>query len=347
MIVVHIGLKKAGSSTLQHFLHDNELALRAAASVDYPQVGRLQRIAHHNLASEIQERNLFDSSYGTISELSDYWRDSGHRTMILSSEMFEDAAVAQIKRMRDVLGKAKKAEEFRIVLILRDLTDLMRSSYAQKIKYGTRKYDFDAFFSERIKEERVHYYKTAKRWADVFGWESMRVRVLDKQHLVDGNLVSEFLNLCGIDVDEIGSGLSAGENVSNIAPGWKVVEALRALFDERYKAYTACAFGRIERTHRRKAANRAIIVGDKYGWNADKGQYLTTYQAQRCLDIYRNNVEALNTHLSNQLPFPADLSSRGFRERRFLPDVSAIEARELDRFYGDLQSELVRSRKDA
>jgi hypothetical protein len=261
--------------------------------------------------------------------------------------MFEDAAVEQITRMRDVLGKAKDAEEFRIVLILRDLLDLMRSSYAQKIKYGTRKYDFDAFFSERIKEERVHYYETAKRWANVFGWESMHVRVLDKEHLSDGNLVSEFLMLCGIDADQIDVDRIAAETVSNIAPGWKVVEALRALFDERYKAHTERIFGRMRKTDRKKAGKRAIIVGDKYGWNADKGQYLTSSQAQLCLDIYRNNVEALNSHLSRQLPFPADLSSRRFQERQFLPDVTQIEARELGQFYGDLHSELVRKRKES
>ena len=51
MIVIHIGLKKSGSSSIQAFLKANEDALQGL-SVDYPPTGRAAR-AHHNLALDI------------------------------------------------------------------------------------------------------------------------------------------------------------------------------------------------------------------------------------------------------------------------------------------------------
>ena len=88
MIVIHIGLRKAGSTSIQSFLSANEDSLRRMA-IDYPRVGRLERLTHSNIAWEILGRRKFDPSYGTLSQLADYWREASSRMMIISSEMFE------------------------------------------------------------------------------------------------------------------------------------------------------------------------------------------------------------------------------------------------------------------
>lgn len=80
--------------------------------------------------------------------------------MILSSEMFEECETAEAARLKDTLRRGR--ETFRIVLVVRDLIELMPSSYAQKVKYGNNTYDFDTFFGERIRHRRVNYYETAK-----------------------------------------------------------------------------------------------------------------------------------------------------------------------------------------
>ena len=196
VIVVHIGLKKSGSASIQSFLSANEDSLRGLG-VDYPRLGRSKRKAHHQFANEIQGRRKFDAGAGTLSQLGDYWRGTSGRVMILSSEMFEECETAEAARLRDILGRGQDA--FRIVLVLRDLVELMPSSYAQKVKYGLKTYNFDSFFNERIGHRRVNYFETASRWAEAFGWESMQIRLLDPRYLLNGDLIDDFMNLIGLE----------------------------------------------------------------------------------------------------------------------------------------------------
>ena len=40
---------------------------------------------------------------------------------------------------------------------------------------------------------RVHYFDTVRRWADAFGWEYLRVRVLDPAYLLNRDLIDDLL----------------------------------------------------------------------------------------------------------------------------------------------------------
>ena len=54
-VYVHIGLHKTGTTTLQHFLNDNEKEL-LTKDVLYPNAGKPKKVfdyAHHNLAWQI------------------------------------------------------------------------------------------------------------------------------------------------------------------------------------------------------------------------------------------------------------------------------------------------------
>ena len=201
MIVLHIGLRKAGSTTIQHFLNDNEEAL-VGMGIEYPRIGRKMRVDHNNLVNELRERQSFDPKYGSLSELQTFWRSSPSNTLIISGETFEACTHAQCLRLKRILDRG--GEEFRIVLVLRDLLDLMISSYAQKIKFGENTYDFDTFYQDRMNMPRVNYARTARIWAKIYGWDSLRIRLLDRQHLLNGDLLeqgSRFLSHQGTSGD--------------------------------------------------------------------------------------------------------------------------------------------------
>ena len=121
MIVIHIGLRKSGSTTLQNFLSANEEALRRIG-VEYPRLGRSGRLtqtAHRNLQCELRGRAaIFDPALGTIDDVARYWRDAQAHTLILSCEGFEECATREAERLKSL---ARGDEEFRIVLIVRDL----------------------------------------------------------------------------------------------------------------------------------------------------------------------------------------------------------------------------------
>lgn len=348
MIVLHIGLKKSGSASIQSFLCANEDALRAL-SVDYPKIGRLGRKDHHNFASELRGRQNYDEKYGKIEDLVNHVRSSDFSTTIVSSEMFEGLRFDEIGALKNSLVKAGRP--IIILLVLRDLVDLLQSSYAQKIKHGRNTYDFDSFFELRMREGRVDYFDTAKNWADVFGWENLRVRLLDSRHLVNGDLIEDFLVAAGVDtLNPTIHGLPR-VGVVNSANGWKVLEAIRALYGDRHgldRRHPLAAFiAGSRRKFDQKLMDRAAMeVGDQCGWGTDKGAYLTRAQAQEALDLYLASIAELNTRLSQTVPPPPDLDERNFVERTFMPDVSHIPPEELRGFYDQLGGWFARHEDD-
>ncbi len=351
MLVTHIGLPKSGSATIQTFFSGNEVALRAL-SIDYVPVGRVlqskpdkdPRQAHHNFANELKDRQrLFNPSRGSVLDLASYAGGKRYGTMVVSSEMFENCSVEQVQRYRDSLSIA--AQQCLIVMIVRDFVNTVPSSYAQKIRCGINVYDFDEFFERRIAEERANYFRTAEKWAHNFGWENVRVRLLDSAHLINGDLIDDFLTTIGVDAgDPRIRSLPRRERV-NEASGWKTLEATRALFSGRHglddhhplSVYVTDRTPGGDGAGPRRAAGKrfekfAVEVADLWGWK-DKGRYLTRPQAQRCLDIYNESLRQLNERLAGKLPPALDLDARGFVEREFLPDASHIPPDELRAFY--------------
>jgi hypothetical protein len=336
MIVIHVGLKKAGSTSIQVFLSDNEEILQKR-SVEYPKIGR-RGPAHHEIVGDIKRR----PGIPVLQELSAHWTKSPHATMVLSSEMFEDANARQITALRKLLLNSNKNDDFRIVIIVRDLIDLMPSSYAQRTKFGGITQDFDVFFEERMKTRRINYFQTAKRWADVFGWGSIRVRVLDRRYLLNANLLDDFMDICGIRLmeDEVPMKRPL---TCNTSPGWKTVEAVRALFGGRHGLPAEHGLAMAVKD-KDILGLLCIHVGNKLGWNDDRGSYLTRDHAQRCFETYLRNVEAFNKQLLTPIPQPLDLEARGFRPREFLPDATCIPAADLRAFYEEVET-LRKSRK--
>ena len=83
MIVIHIGLAKAGSSRLQTVLSRLEPEL-AEHDVYYPQIGRAG-VAHHPLARPLAEgARSAQELWGELREFA-----TPDRTVVISSESFE------------------------------------------------------------------------------------------------------------------------------------------------------------------------------------------------------------------------------------------------------------------
>jgi hypothetical protein len=317
--------------------------------LDYPKIGRRSRIAHHNLAYEIKGSKKFRPKAGTLFECAQRWGRSRYRAMILSSEMFEEAEITEIHEAKRRLADARAHEEFRIYIVIRDLVDLMPSSYAQKVRYGFHNHTFDEFFDTRMQTRRVHYFETIQRWGNTFGWETLRVRPLDPSCLVNGDLLDDLLAVCGITAEADKLRLTR-TGIQNTAPDWRVLEAMRALSTGRHglpDSHPLC------RKFAKKRGNKefglrlggcAQRAGALRNWHADRGRYLTRAQAQLCYEAYRNSVARLNEKLIDMLPAPASLDDRRFVERQRMPDVSLIPANELRCFYDDLWELLERKK---
>ena len=332
MIVLHIGLRKSGSTSIQTFLAGNVDALKAM-SIDYPLVGRMDRAAHANFANELLGRDRFRPELGALADLVEHRRRAPVETMVVSTEMFEALPHDAVIGLKDILSGL--GEPVRIILIVRDLVPLMPSSYAEKVRYGHKKYDFDRFFEQRRASERVDYYATAKRWADVFGSDSLKTIALGPR------LIEDFVAAAGLPMQAVALPLPG---VVNFASGWRVLEAMRSFHKGAHRLPVdhpinrlAAACAGLDRVsahpHHVRLETAARSVGDAMGWMADRGAYLTTEQAQWCAKTYDDAVLAMNDHLGCELPLKAGLASRDFVAREFLPNASMIPAADLRAFY--------------
>ncbi len=336
MIVIHIGLPKSGSTSIQTFLAANDGALRRL-SIDYPRVGRGARKQHLNIAHELKGiTDKSEADFGGLAELARHICNSKYDLTIFSSEIFETAPAKGIQELKRKLDRSNEA--FRVVLVIRELLHLIPSSYAQKVRHGVNTFDFDRFFDLRIKELRISYFQTARRWADVFGWENLRVRLLDSRHLLNGDLIDDFLDVAGIDpsVPRIRSLPRRGP--SNEASDWRVLEAMRGFFAQPSILDEQHALSRVFRRSDRKFDRRCIELaardaGDAMGWTSDKGRYLDQSQARRCVDIYAEAICNLNKFLPRPLPDPLGLEEAGFVNREFLPELARIDEGERRTFF--------------
>ena len=216
---------------------------------------------------------------------------------------------------------------------------MIPSTYSQNVRNGKNTLDFDAFFERRMRKDRVNFFATAQPWAEAFGWESLAIRVLDPRHLAGGDLIDDFLTVLGLDPESDTARSLERPGIPNPSPGWRVREAVRALYADRHglvEDHALAAPTRHGIDQRKFVGELAREVGERWGWNADRGRYFTRPQAQRCVEVYAGAVEALNARLKQPLPAALDLDARGFIERAFLPDACRIPPAELRSFYDEM-----------
>jgi hypothetical protein len=335
MIFIHIGLPKAGSTTIQEFMSANETALREL-SVDYPPVGRLKG-AHHNIANELRGRaEQFNPDAGRVSDLVTYLRETSYKTTVLSSENLWLNKVEVIKSFAARL--ADVGNPIRIIMVIRNSVDFAPSTYAKKVRHAGYTCDFDTYLNRRLGRDGFNVFGAASRWADVFGWDALIVRALDSAMLVDGDLISDFLTQVGLDPQAPAVRDLPRQPRANVAAGWRTLEATRALFAGHSGLDVDHPLRRLitddmPLSRKARISNAGAVVGGELGWNLDKGRYLTLEQAQNLHGVYIGVLEALNERLPTKFSTPASLEASGFVAREFLPDASHIPAAELKGFY--------------
>ena len=336
MIVIHIGFPKAGSTTIQSYLDLNEKALRAS-SIDFPTAGRARR-AHHKIAHELSGRaDKVNRDVGRVSDLANHIASSSFNTTILSSECFTPFTSPMIYRVAQALSEIDQV--FRIVQVIRPLVDLAASSYAQRTRFGGLTYDFDQFFELLLSRDKFNALEVASRWAEVFGWDALRVRALDPPQLINGDLIDDFLVAADLDPDEPVLRALPRPPRANESTGWKALEAIRALFSGHsglaasHPLVQRVVLAGDKRSHRRRIGAAAEDVAAENGWAQERGRYLTRPQAERLNEDYAAAIVRLNERLVVKLRAPLDLEARGFVERPFLPSVKEIAPEELRLFY--------------
>ena len=181
-VFVHIGTNKTGTSSIQHLLATNRDVL-IDNNVCYPRLLG-DEAAHHQLYLWLSQSKKHKK------ELQHFLREiKPFGKVILSSEALCDL------RDPNSLKSLLKDWDVKIIMYLRDPVRYSLSWWQQDIQMGKRFEDPASYL--RVKKRS--YLELVRRWENVFGRSNLRIRVYDREHLPQGDIVRDFKELTEID----------------------------------------------------------------------------------------------------------------------------------------------------
>ena len=225
-VILHIGLPKAGSTSLQSFLHDRRDELQAQ-DVYYPLTGQVEwEHAHHKLVFALAEnahqavsgrerKALFDDLTAEIDQC-------GCSTVVLSSELFltRQGIVGASEEFRQLL----EGRQLRVVCVLRSQETFLESLYRQFVFDQEKRFAGppEAFLEDHSKVGDYHLFLST--WADFAGRDNL-VPIIYEQALHAGGLINVFCRLLGVDTDHLAPG--DGEVWQRVGDSALVIEIMK------------------------------------------------------------------------------------------------------------------------
>lgn len=234
-LVLHVGMTKTGTSTIQQHMARAGAELRAEGLL-YPEAGRLPgKTSHHGFcyaAIDPEARGLVRDRPG-VSDLPSFARlcaaiegemaAASPRATVLSCEMFWTPAVFPVRALERVRD-AFPACDIRILAYLRSVSSHAVSGYAQRIK-GPQK--FGGSFAEHLRHQDSRgVWRQADRLAEfqqVFGADAVLACWYDEVKTDIWAPIARALEAPHLD-RIVGYERRASANVT---PDWDVLERMR------------------------------------------------------------------------------------------------------------------------
>jgi hypothetical protein len=225
--ILHIGTEKTGTTTLQAFLGINREALLEQGYFvprslsPHPPLANHERLTTFALREEKVNDDLrvaagvkdaaqvVQHRAEVVAELKAEIAsfDASDTTLLLTNEHCQSRLVEvdEVGTLRSMLSEF--ANNFQIVVYLRPQHELATSLYDQALKAGYFDIDIIPFTDPKtmlwISRNFFQYDDLTKRWSEVFGRQSMTVRLFQREHLRDKNIVSDFAQLVGISLSNL------------------------------------------------------------------------------------------------------------------------------------------------
>lgn len=224
-LYLHIGARKTGTTSVQHFLADHRQWLREQGYL-YP---TSQFKEHHPLARSILNDmadyhpatwHPYKGDHETLwKHLRDEIDSSNCPVVVVSTEHFCDFATGACRPYANTmirwLAKQLKGLDVRVVCYLRPLGDYTKSIYKHLTKEAKNSSTLAEFLENQIKHQSIHVAPTnfLDLFASQFGSENMILRSYDRDQLVRGNSIDDFLDVVGLPPHSQ-SGGTQGKNPS-------------------------------------------------------------------------------------------------------------------------------------
>ena len=214
-VYLHIGLPKTGTTALQHFLYNNDKALKEHDicfpdfGLRYPGVGTRKNgrflIVPGKDANGNPDYSVPAAEYGpTLDKIADLSKTYGRIFLT-------DEGIWNISRKRSDFWPKLKADladrglDLKIIIYLRRQDSFIESLYAQKIKETKNSYTFFEFLeSEHVSNWPLDYASGLDVLSAVVGKENLIIRLYEKTQYqgAEHTLFSDFLDIFGLSLSD-------------------------------------------------------------------------------------------------------------------------------------------------
>lgn len=191
-LIIHAGLPKTGSTSLQNSLVKNSNLLEKN-NYFYPIIDKKES-SHHLIVFSFKSNTLTDTNQKQIHE---YLSSINVEKLILSSELFLYLLPEQLEHFKKILS----FDNLRIIFYQRNLMDFIISSWNQSIRFGNTE-TFSDFFKNlclpvnSLKlSSSIDFHTMYTRWAECFGKESIEIYDYDQIDDVVDHFFKEILHI--------------------------------------------------------------------------------------------------------------------------------------------------------
>ncbi|NYJ00750.1 hypothetical protein HNR19_001448 [Nocardioides thalensis] len=327
-LVLHVGMNKAGSTSIQHFLRGNETALAAGGWL-YPRTpGKVRHVrvgfyvkSDAELArtgawvtGDYPDPDVFRARFPR--RLAAELHESGQPRAILSEEYLWHAG--RLPAVRELV--APFARSTRVVVYLRRQDDHLISAYQQSVRGGDTQ-RIDSFAAARARSAHYDYGSRLTAWQRDVAPDALVVRRFGPAHFAGGSLYQDFLDAAEIDVPATSLEIPPRRNESLDA---EAVEFLRV-----YNLH------RIENEGVRPAQIRNGRLSQRLAESADRGPTLTL--APQHLDAIMARFADSNRHVARHWLGETGELFPPSRETAGTTTVQRLDPERLDHYLAELE----------
>ena len=198
-LILHIGMHKTGSSSIQQTLYSYENAVE----FEYLPLGTINhsgpifmafspdRYSYHTVLKRGLSRTEVDELSRQYREkLERGLKESSVNKVILSGEDVSTMSREALDRMFSCI--LPLVDDVEVVAYVRSPKEFMESAFQQRVKDGLCAWDLSG--TPLNYKERFAYF------VERFGRDKVKVKVFNKAQLVDGDVVKDFSAQCGINI---------------------------------------------------------------------------------------------------------------------------------------------------
>ena len=193
---LHIGTKKTGTTSLQHFLRGNETLLKKQGVVLPNSFGTIEARTLTQIFRKPGKPDLSAPAWALFCKAIEEAGAAGMESAVLSAESLVDLGRRQVAALAARLGGMFSS--IQIILYIRRQDRVAVSHYSTALRGGGVP---EKSFSDRLgTTQRAMLYGTLMTdWERAFGRKALVIRRFAPQFLVDGDVIADFCSVIGVD----------------------------------------------------------------------------------------------------------------------------------------------------